>query len=45
MAAACGKGGEDGNGTVAQEAWLTVTGIDTPPTPPLDEDDDVTGCP
>lgn len=32
-ASACSEGGEDGNGAVAQEVWLTVTGAGTLPLP------------
>jgi hypothetical protein len=39
--ATCGEVGDDGEGAVAREAWLTVTGAAPPaPPPPLPEDDE-----
>lgn len=38
-------GGEDGDGAVAQETWLTLTDASIPPAPLSDEVDGAAGCP
>uniref|UniRef100_A0A0D3FSB0 Uncharacterized protein n=1 Tax=Oryza barthii TaxID=65489 RepID=A0A0D3FSB0_9ORYZ len=39
------QGGEDGDGAVAQETWLTLTDDSIPPAPLPDEVDGAAGCP